>query len=222
LKRKTVARTVACWTSCALALVSGVVLVFLTFWLAYAMLCIGEWGVSALSELAFRRKLHLAHSWRLAISGVFILALFAEWLRRSPWSLGEYGTTKGGRLTNAVVFRTGALGGLAVLLGNPQASATMITELLYTGPRLVLGAGQLAREAVRMARMDLAGSATVFELLLARPHAVTYEELANAWQGADRQTIQMSMAWIPGVVLLEKGVSLTSDLRGELLCLSRP
>jgi hypothetical protein len=210
---------VTCWVGCVLALAGGLAVLFLTFWLTYAILCVGEVGVSAISELVFSRKLHLTHGWRLAVSGVFIVALFAEWLRRSPWSLGDYGPTKGGHLTNALVLRTGALGGLAVLLANPQASTTMITEFLYTGPRLVLGAGHLAREAVRTARMELYWSAQVLELLSARSHAVTYEEIATAWPDADSQRIRMGLAWIPGIVFLNKGMSLTSDLRAELLAL---
>lgn len=221
LKRKAMTRTVGCWAGCALALVAGAGVLFLTFWLAYALLCVGERGVSALGELAFGRKLHLTHGWRLAVSGIFIVALFAEWLRRSPWSLGEYGETTGGAATNALALKAGAFGSLAVLLANPQASATMITELLYTGPRLVLGAGHLAHEAARSGRMQLDGSAQALELLLTRPHAVPYEELSAVWPEADRQTMQMNLAWLPGVVFLEKGVSLTGDLRQELLSTSQ-
>ena len=220
LKRKAVARIVTCCVGCVLALGSGLGVLFLTFWLTYAILCVGEVGVSAISELVFSRKLHLTHGWRLAVSGVFIGALFAEWLRRSPWSLGDYGPTEGGSLTNALVLRAGVLGGLAVLLANPQASATMITELLYTGPRLVLGAWHLALEGTRTARMELNGCAQALESLLTHPHAVPYQELAIAWPDADRPKIRMGLAWIPGVVFLEKGVSLTSELRGELLSIS--
>jgi hypothetical protein len=217
LKRKTAKRIAGCGLGAVLALAGGAGVLFLTFWLAYAILWVGESGVSAFIDLAFDHKARLTHGWRLAICGLFILALLIERFRRSEWELGNYGPTKGGALTNALVFRTGSVGGLIVLLANPQASATMITEILYTGPRLVLGAWQLASTAWRLLRVELPTCVWVLECLMRRDQAVTNEELGAVWPDADWQKIRADLAYIPGVLLLEKGLALTSDLREELL-----
>lgn len=220
LQRRLASRTVGCWIGASLALTGGAVALFLTFWFAYAVLWVGEWGVSAFSELVFSQKLHLAHGWRLILCGGFILVLFIERLQRLEWSLGNYGPTAGSEVTNALVFQTGTAGALAALLANPQASATLITELLYTGPGLVLGAWQLVRAARRLASVEPTVCAEVLEYLLRHTQAVPYEELAAALPQADWQRTRADCACIPGVVLLEGGLTLTSDFRAELLRLS--
>lgn len=216
LKRKLALAAAGRWVGAVLVLLAGVVVLFLTFWLAYAVVFVGLWAVSAASELIWSRRLHLAHEWRLVVSGLFLVVLFAEWLRRSPWSLGHYGSVRTTPLGNALVYRGGGLASFAVLLANPQASSTMVAELLYTGPRLVLGAWHLAREACRLRAVDPAVGAWVLACLASRNEAVTREEFLDAWPGLDWQALLADVAPVEGVVFLTKGLTLTPELRAEL------
>ncbi len=217
LKKKVGTHVIDSWLGAVLALLAGLVALFVIFWLAYAVLFIGEVGVSAISELVSNRKFHLSHGWRLVICGLFIIALFVEWLRRSPDALGNYGQINSPPGAPALIFYDGGLGAFAMLLANPQASASMITEMLYIGPRLVLGAVSLARSAVEWQKLDFANCACALQHLAAKGCAVTNEELQIIQPGVDWAKIKFDLARIPGVVILEKGTTLTEDLRHELV-----
>jgi hypothetical protein len=199
-----------------LGLALGLVVLFLTFWLAYAILYLSERGVSALSELALGHRLRLTHDWRLMLSGTLIVALFIEWCRRSPGDLGDYSSFERIPYGNALAFQAGPIGALAILLARPRASAAMITEMLYTGPRLVLGAWQLTREGLRLSRADCAACAWVLGYLANYDRAVSPEELVEAWPEMDWGRLRRELRWIPGVVFLDTKLSLTDDLRREL------
>ncbi len=213
LKKKLAMQAMACWGTALLALLAGALVLFLTFWLAYAVLFVSEWAVSALGELIWNRELHLTHVWRLALCGCFLVALFAEWLRRSPWDLGNYPTANVLPGTQALVYHGGVAASFAVLLANPQAPSTMLAELLYTGPRLVVASWHLVRQAFRFRRLDLPACAGTLALLAGADHAVTWENLAAAWPGADWPRLRNELGQVPGVVVLEKGLSLTEELR---------
>ena len=77
LQRRLAARAAGCWLGAVLALAGGIGVLFLTFWFAYAMLWVGEWGVSAFSELVFGQRLHLAHGPRSggAKRGAYLVTL---------------------------------------------------------------------------------------------------------------------------------------------------
>src|SRR6266478_6400772 len=125
----------------ALSLLSGVVLLFLTFWLVYAIIWVITSGFSAASELLVSKPVFLSHGWRLTLSGVFIVLLFIGNARTSREYLGSYPR-------DDYPVSPAALGGsLAVvwLLSHSEATSKMICDLLYTGPRLVVGAWNLAR-----------------------------------------------------------------------------
>jgi hypothetical protein len=205
-----------CWVGAVLALLAGVFVLFLIFWVAYFAVLMGEWGISAAMELTFNHKFHLGHAWRLVISGLFLVALFIEWIRRSPWELGNYGRVNSPLGAQALVMYDGAFGAFAMLLANPQASASMIAEILYTGPRLVLGARSLACEAYRSRSFSSAECARILQLLVSRENAVTYEEFGVMQQDTDWIKLKSNLARFSGVIFLEKGLSLTDDLRQEL------
>jgi hypothetical protein len=192
---------------------------FLIFWLAYAVLFIGEYGISAIYELIWNRKFHLAHGWRMIVSALFVIFLFIEWMRRSPEDFGNYGTIHSPPGASALVFYDGAFGAFSMLLANPQASASMITEILYVGPRLVLGAGTLARAARGWQKLDFADCARALEQLAASNRAVTDEDFLAMRPDMDWIKTKSDLARIPGLVILEKGVSLTEELRDELSAL---
>jgi hypothetical protein len=216
LEKRLSLHILGCWVGAVLALLAGVFVLFLIFWLAYFAVFMGEWGISAAMELTFNYKFHLGHTWRLGISGLFLVALFVEWIRRSPWELGNYGRVNSPLGAQALVMYDGAFGAFAMLLANPQASASMIAEILYTGPRLVLGARSLACEAYHSRSFSSAECARILQLLVSRENAVTYEEFGVMQQDTDWIKLKSNLARFSGVIFLEKGLSLTDDLRQEL------
>lgn len=220
LKKKVAAHVVGSWLGAALALLAGLFILFITFWLAYAVVFIGEFGVSAVRELMFNHKFHLTHGWRMAICGLFVSALFVEWLRRSPDDLGNYGEVNSPPGAPALAFYDGAFGAFAMLLANPQASASMITEMLYIGPRLVLGSAALVRDACHWQKFNLAGCACALQSLAARGGAVANDEFQTDQPETDWAKVRSDLTRIPGVVVLEKGLILTEELRCELSSLA--
>jgi hypothetical protein len=188
------------------ALLAGLVVLFLTFWFTYAIVWFGFRGVSAVSSLAFNQKLHLAHEWRLVASGVFLVLLFIQHLRTSPWHWGDYPQR------DDYSFMAGHALGPWALLRYPGASANMIADILLSGPRLLTGTWTLLQESKRLKQLDVDGCSQLITFLASRPLAVPYEELREAgwedWFGQLRN--------IEGVVFLEKGLNLSAELRKEL------
>ncbi len=194
-----------------LALVAGILIVFLTFWLAYAVICIGWMGVAAVVELLWSTKLHFWREIPLIGSGVFIVLLFIQYFRTNPWDWGDYpvedyGTSAG------FAAHSGSLGGMAVMLAHPGASANMVADILLTGPRLVAGAWSLVAKGIRLRRLDENGCAELLLFLCGQARAVPYEELSAAgwkpWFG--------QLRWIEGVQFLQKGLVVSPELRQEL------
>jgi hypothetical protein len=215
LKKKIALHILGCWLGSVLALLAGVLILFLTFWLADVVLFVGQWGVSAFMELCFNRGFHISHFWRLIISGIFLAALFAEWFRRRNMEFGNYGKVRSFPGAQALVLYDGVAGALAMLLANPQASSTMITEILYTGPRLIMGAISLAHKA-RSPHFDTEGCSQILQQLASKERAVTYEELNTTKSEFEKTKLHDNLAQIRGIVFLEKGLGLTDDLREEL------
>jgi hypothetical protein len=204
------------------AIALGVVAVFLTFWLAYAVMWILGQALSAVTQLLANKKLPWPHWLRLAGAAAFIVLLFRQHLRTSPWDRGSFAdpdaTPTGGwdELGGAIALYGGSLLSLASLLRYPQASSRLILEILETGPRLLTGARALFRQAAAMRRMDTTGCAWVLTALAGRTGSVPREELTAAWPDADWPRLWAQLRMIDGLVFLEKGVSLTEDLRNEL------
>jgi hypothetical protein len=213
LSRKMARHIAGYWVGAVLALLAGIFVLFLIFIAAYIVLCLGEDGVSAVTGLFFNRSLHLSHAWRVVICWLFLTALCVEWIRRSPWGVSEYEKTDASPGARAFVPFFGAS---SLLLSNPQASATLITEILYIGPRLVLGAKSLAIEAYRSRNLKIQECSRVLQLLSSAQRTMTYEELSTVCPGADWPMLKNSLSRIPGIVFLEKGLGLTDDLRKEL------
>lgn len=193
------------------ALLAGLVVLVFTFWFTYAIVWFGFQGVSALSSLIFSKRLHLTHEWRLIASGIFIVLLFIQHLRTHPSYWGEY--PKQDYVASPVLqYQAGVLGSLGFMLAYPGASANMVADILLSGPRLVTGAWSLARESSRMKQLDVEGCSQLLTFLASRSNAVPYAELCEAgWEDWFSQ-----LRSIEGVVFLEKGLSLTAELRREL------
>src|SRR5215469_5675529 len=90
LKKKIAQHTFSCWAGSVLALVAGVLALFLTFWFTYVVIFIAQDGISAITDLCFNHKFHINHFWRMILSGLFIAGLFYEWFRRRNAEPADY------------------------------------------------------------------------------------------------------------------------------------
>jgi hypothetical protein len=200
----------------------GVVAVFLTFWLAYAMMWLVGEALSAVTQIITNKKVPWPHWLRLAGAAGFMVLLFRQHLQTSPWNRGSYAdadatpTDGFDKLGGLLALHGGVLLSLGQLLRYPTASSRLIVELLETGPRLLTGARGLFRQADALRRMDMAGCAWVLTVLAGRTGCVPREELTAAWPDADWPRLWTQLRLIDGLVFLEKGISLTEDLRNEL------
>lgn len=193
------------------ALLAGVVVLFLTFWLTYAIIWIGWAGVSAATELIFSKPLQLRHEWRLALSGVFIALLFLQHARTDPWHWGGY-PRRNYVSAPGLQYQTGVMGGLVFMLAYPGASANIVADILLSGPRLVVGAWRLVKKSGRVKHLDANACSQLLSFLKSRQGAVAYAELREA--GWDDWLVQLRE--IEGVIFLDKGLSLSAELRQEL------
>jgi hypothetical protein len=208
-KKKTAGLALHLLTS-LLGFISGLVVLFLTFWFTYAIIWFGWSGVSAVSELIFSKRLYLSHGWRLAASGIFIVLLFIQHFRTSRWYWGTYPKDDYVSMPG-LQARAGVTGSLVTLLAYPEASANMIADILLTGPRLVMGSFQLATQGLRWKKIDEHGCAQLLVILYERVVSVPYEELKDA--GWDAWIGQLRC--IDGVQFLQKGLVMTEELRKE-------
>lgn len=209
-RKKSSGATARCLLAFA-ALLAGALVLILTFWFTYAVIWVCVPGVSAVSELAFSKKLKLAHEWRLVVSGVFLLLLFMQHFRTDPHYWGDY--DKDDYVSApGLQAHAGVMGGLAFLLAYPGPSANMIADILLSGPRLAMGSWRLWRESRRFGELDEDGCSRLIAFLASQHSAVAYGELREAgWEEWFGQ-----LRCIEGVIFLEKGITLSSELRVEL------
>lgn len=130
------------WLVSLLALIAGVLVLFLTFWFTYAIIWFGMLGVSAAAELLFDKRLVLTHIWRLVLSTIFIGLLFLGNARTDREYLADYPRRNYRGI--GIGTQAGVAGALVSLLTYPGASTRMISDLLFTGPRLVVYACRTA------------------------------------------------------------------------------
>lgn len=197
--------------ACA-ALAGGLLVLLFTFWFTYAIIWFGAQGVSAMTELAFGKRFHIAHEIRLLGSGVFVLLLFVQLFRTDPSHWGAYPRSNyRGAMVPAVQYHMGATS-MFWLLAYPRASANMIADLLLTGPRLVVGSVKLVRQTRRVREFDVNSCATLLAFLLGRHKVAPYEELRDAgWEPWFEQ-----LRLVEGVRFLEQGILLSGELKAAL------
>ena len=106
-----------------------------------------------------------------------------------------------------------------MLLLFPGASSRMITDLLFTGPRLLFGGWGLLRESARLRTADTAELAQVLAVLAGREGRASHEELITLCPDVNYARAMQSVPLLPGIVTLERGLSLTRELRSELRAL---
>jgi len=201
-----------------LALALGLVVMFVTYWLAYAVVWVAGEAASAIVQIAGGKRFRIPHDWRLIGAGVFMVLLFVNHLRTSPWNRGNYGDLgPQPAFMGAVVYQAGAIGSLACLLRHPQASSRMIAEILETGPRCLTGGVAMFRRTTAIMRMDVGGCASALAVLMASPGAVPPETLAGHLPaGHEWRNVELQLKLVEGVVSVSRGLTLTGELRSEL------
>jgi hypothetical protein len=133
-----------------LAFAAGLVVLFLTFWFTYAIIWFGMLGVSAAAELLFNKRLAISHPWRLALSSLFMVLLFFGNARTGREYLSEYAHRD--YRGQGMGMQAGLLGALGTLLAYPQESSKMISDLLFTGPRLITYSWRMLDRAIHIMR----------------------------------------------------------------------
>jgi len=204
-----------------LAFLAGLLVVFLTFWLFYALIFVMAGGLSAGWEIITSTKFKLSHPWRLAAAGGWLLWVCLGYWRRpnsnmDPLPKASYvawsPTLHGG----------GTPAGLIMMAAYPGATAHLLRDLFQTGPRLIHGAIALWRMVAPLKAIDPEFCAEYLGRLARASGVVTWEDL-QAVHGPEHVPIAVEqLRAVEGVVVLNKGLSLTSDLRRELRPLVPP
>lgn len=197
------------------AIVAGLLVMFLTFWLFYALIYIMAGGASAVSELVTSTKLKLGHSGRLMAAGVWLLLVCLSYWRRpdanmDPLPEADYvewsPTLHGG----------GTAAGLILMAAYPGATAHLLRDLFQTGPRLIHGAFALWRMVATLKAIDPGFCAAYLERLARASGVVRWEELQGIYGPEYVPAAVGQLRAIDGVVVLNQGLSLTAELRREL------
>jgi hypothetical protein len=199
----------------AASLVSGVIVLFITFWVTYGVIYVAADGFSAVSNLLANFKFQIVHSVRLIFSGVFVLALFLQYLRTNPEYWREYPTDE----KDFGLLMKETLGDYRVLspiLSHPKTVSKGVADVLLTGPRLVFGSWGRIKQAQQLKGMDETICAEALALIYSRPDAVPYEELCSKGWGRSLAALK---TW-DGVYFLEAGLLLSDELRTEFTNLS--
>jgi hypothetical protein len=197
-----------------LAILAGLVVLFMTFWFAYAMVFIGTQGFSALSELFSGPKLSLTHGWRMALSSFFIGVLLIGNARRAAEPPEE-----GFQRRYSPLSLTGMLESEVLLFRNPVTSARWISYLLSFGPQLIFGGVRLFLRGLRFLRFEVEVLGPLLEFMLFKPSSIEREELLEVFPRLDLDKAVAELLMIDGVITLgaeANRLTLLDTFRAEL------
>lgn len=193
------------------ALVIGIVVCVITFWLIYGAIWMG-----------FDSMLPHTHQTRMIISGIGMVILFIGNARTDREYLNSYSVdTIDGRAAYTInVPNVGIVSNLNLFSPNTVNSLTkVIAQLLYIGPRLVTASWRLIRRSVEFSRFNIAPSVQVLEKLSASKGRVPFTELLASMNGETAQAGLRDLKMLDAIQFLDSkpaGVMLTSDFRDEL------
>lgn len=199
------------------AVVGGLVVLFLTFWFAYALTWMVGWVGGSLVELlgSFRwRPDHQQCLW--GATGFTGLLVFTH-LRGDgrPADLGDFSGENPAMLGRTLAGMAHESPGSRLLL-HPGHGARMIVDILLTGPRLVQGGVRLLREGVAKFSADSGPGARLLGTLQGAAGKVPYADLNTIHDAIELRAGMLTLRGITGVVFLEQGLTLTDELRTEL------
>lgn len=203
-----------------LAFLAGLLVMFVTFWLFYVLIYVMAGGLAAGLELVVSSKFKLGHSWRLAAAGTWMLLVVVGYWRRPTSNMDPM--PKANYVTWSPTFHGGGTpAGLVMMAAYPGATAHLLRDLFQTGPRLIHGGFALWRMVAALKAIDPAFCIPYLEMLATTSGAVGWEKLGAVY-GEDYVPIAVAqLRTIEGIVVLEKGLSLTAELRRELRPLVR-
>jgi hypothetical protein len=164
----------------------------------------------------------------LGITLALMVALFFGNLTTAREYLESYSFTTGTASDKVVTFYVPQVGLASTV--NPLAPDSahsylkMFVSVLYTGPRLLMGAVHNLRRAKRLATIDVDGCAGILSFLLEREKRASLVEIAAAFPGRSLEALFPQLAELQGVLFLKSeppGLSLSTDLRREILSSAR-
>jgi hypothetical protein len=221
LRRRLLRDANLCLLLSPLAVLGGLLVLFLTYWFSYAVIWLVSQVIVAIPELLFGTRWELKHNARLWSAAAFLVLLVVSYLRsdrRHAVSYGDFDDDPSNFGVAMARFGTGS-GRAGLLLLHPGVSARMIVDLLFIGPRLLFGGSNLLRESGRARSANTNTGSRVLWTLLSQPRKVSYEELSSLYPAPELTQAFHALRLIPGVVFLELGVTLTDELRRELTAL---
>ena len=206
-----------CLAFSPVALLGGILLLFLTFWFSYAVITLVFPVVEAIPQLVSGTRWKVGHAARLVVAGAFLGLLCYSYFRSDRWKRWDTGSLEDPpSALGQVLWRFGGASRAGLLLAHPELSARLIVELLYIGPQVLVAGWNLLRESGETRRADAAAGARVLSTLLTHPRRVGYEELESLYPAGELNRAFLALRLVPGVVFLELGVTVSSELRQEL------
>ncbi len=200
-----------------LCLLGGLAILLVTWGLVYAvsLFALGPW-------IGYRHWLHSVAGW------IMLPALFWGNARTSREYLSEYSVTVGTASDQVVNFYLPGVGMTSSV--NPLAPETihtgvkMITDCLYSGPRVVIAGFRNLAKARRLKAVDAVACGAVIAGLLAAGRKLSFQDIINQVGEIDPGKIFNQLREVEGVIFLAgppAGLTLSQDLRQELLELMR-
>ena len=139
----------------------------------------------------------------------FLVLLFVGAARSKWWERGDI--PKG--VWSIYSNRENPASASATVVG----TARIVTDILYSGPRLLISAWRTIEKSLRYWRLDVALCASVLTLVLNAGKAVSRQELMERLPSAFTwPEVEQHLRQIKGVLFLEHGLTLTEDMRLEL------
>jgi hypothetical protein len=179
-----------------------------TAYLCFLLFCLGWLGIAGAWELVSGHRLP---QWPMKAVGiytaVFMGLLFVSYARSRWWEVGDL--PKGAW---AWRWRRDDKEAFASI----RATAKFVVDMFYTGPRLVSASWGMFRRALRLWKLDVDNCSRVLWVLVTAGRAVPHRELASRSADCDLRDLERQLKDIEGVLVLERGWTLTEDLRSEL------
>jgi len=206
------------WFVGSVCLGTGLILMVCTLALAYTSFHLVFTTADYFLDLHLNKSPSVVNLLSGASSIGFLVFLFLgnSWLDRE--SLRQYSRRRTARSRNAS-GPSGIFANLAMLVVRPIASSGMFPDLLYAAPRVMQVAVHYAKAGLRLAALDAEQCARVLVLLLQKRSAVSFEDLSAMLGDELFVRVAVQLKEIDGVLFLPSRLTLTQDLRRELLSL---
>ena len=202
-----------------LAILGGILTLVFTFWFSYAVIWMVLKVLLSVPELLAGAHWKVGHHGRLGLTSAFLVLLFVSYLRSDRWQRQDLSAFADGPSPAGQALGRFGGGKTALLLAHPGASSRMIVDLLYIGPQLLVTGWNLLRDSGQARAAEIPTAARVLWTLLNHPGRVAFGELSSLYEDGDLQGAYDSLRRIEGVVFLELGITLSSELRAELSAL---